>query len=107
MKMLTAIINKEDSAAVQSGLTSQGFSVTRIATTGGFLMAGNVTLIMGVEDDRVDDAMAVISEFSRRRRQLVPQNISQGMGATGAYPLEVPTGGATVFVQDVERFEKI
>ena len=39
MKLITAIVNKEDSNAVCKALTGGGFSVTRLATTGGFLMA--------------------------------------------------------------------
>jgi Uncharacterized protein conserved in bacteria len=107
MKLITAIVNKDDGSAVQSGLTSKGFAVTRIATTGGFLMSGNVTFIIGVEDDKVDEAIGIISELAKKRKQLVPPTASYGMGVTSAYPIELMMGGATVFVQDVERFEKM
>lgn len=107
MKLITAIVNKDDSNAVQTGLTSKGYTVTRIATTGGFLMAGNVTFILGVEDEKVDDAIEIIAEQSRQRQQLVPPTASYGMGIASAYPLEVTMGGATVFVQNIERFEKM
>lgn len=107
MKLITAIVNKDDSNAVQSGLISKGFPVTRIATTGGFLMSGNVTFIMGVEDEKVDEAIGIISELGCKRNQMVPPTASYGMGLTSAYPVEVMMGGATVFVQNVERFEKI
>lgn len=107
MKLVTAIVNKDDSNNVQSGLTSKGFSVTRIATTGGFLMAGNVTFILAVEDNKVDEAIGIISEQSSQRKQIVPPTASYGMAITSAYPLEVVMGGATVFVQNIERFEKM
>jgi uncharacterized protein YaaQ len=107
MRLITAIINKDDGGAVQSGLTSKGFSVTRIATTGGFLKAGNITLIIGLEDERVDEAIEIISELSRRRLQEAPPMPACGVDAPNAYPIEVSRGGATIFVQDVERFEKI
>lgn len=107
MKLITAIVNKDDSNAVQTGLTSKGYTVTRIATTGGFLMAGNVTFILGVEDEKVDAAIEIIAEQSRQRQQLVPPTASYGMGIANAYPLEVTMGGATVFVQNIERFEKM
>jgi uncharacterized protein YaaQ len=107
MKLITAIVNKDDSNAVQSGLTGKGFPVTRIATTGGFLMAGNVTFILGVDDDKVDEVIETIAEQSRQRQQLVPPTSSYGMGVTNAMPLEVTMGGATVFVQNIERFEKM
>ncbi len=107
MKMITAIINKEDSNAVSSSLTKAGFSVTRLSTTGGFLMAGNITMLIGVEDDKVDEVISIISEHSCQRKEIVPSTASYGVGVTTAFPLEVTVGGATIFVTNVERFEKV
>ena len=50
MKMITAIINNNDSDAVCSGLRDGGFYFTKMSTTGGFLRSGNTTLLMGTED---------------------------------------------------------
>ncbi|MDD2992123.1 MAG: cyclic-di-AMP receptor [Pygmaiobacter sp.] len=107
MKMITAIVNKEDSGAVSSALTKAGFSVTRLSTTGGFLLAGNVTLLIGTEDEKVDEAISIIAEYSKQRTEIVPSTASYGIGVTTAFPLEVTVGGATVFVTPVDRFEKL
>lgn len=107
MKMITAIVNKEDSNAVCQALTKDGFSVTKLATTGGFLMAGNVTLLIGLEDEKVDACIALISSCSCQRKEIVPSTASYGIGVTTVYPLEVTVGGATIFVTNVERFEKL
>jgi len=107
MKLITAVVNKDDSTPVQTGLTSRGFTVTRIASTGGFLLSGNVTFLIGVENDKVDEVLSIIQELSSQRRQLVPPVSAYGTGVETAYPIEVVAGGATVFVQDVERFEKL
>ena len=56
MKLLIAIVNNEDSAVVSSALTKEGFSVTKLSTTGGFLMVGNTTFLIGAEDDKVQKA---------------------------------------------------
>ena len=53
MKLIFAIVNKDDSGSVSSALTRAGFSVTKLATTGGFLMAGNTTFLVGTDDSRV------------------------------------------------------
>ena len=45
MKLITAIVNKEDSRNVCNELLKSKFYVTRLATTGGFLMAGNICLL--------------------------------------------------------------
>jgi len=106
MKLILAIINHDDAQSVIQNLTNTGYPVTKLATTGGFLMAGNVTIIAGVDDDRVDGALEVIRKFSHSRRQMVPAAPEMGLGMLAAMPIEVLVGGATVFVLPVERFQK-
>ena len=54
MKLILAIMSNEDSPSVSAALTKDNFQVTRLATTGGFLRAGNTTLIVGTENDKVE-----------------------------------------------------
>ena len=107
MKLVTAIVNKEDSKADCNELLRAHFYVTRLATTGSFLMAGNMTLMIGTEDDRVDECIACISKCCKQRTEIVPGTASIGLGIESAMPIEVTVGGATVFVTNVERFEKL
>ncbi len=60
MKLLVAIVKDSDAVAVSDHLVEQGFRVTRIASTGGFLRRGNVTLLIGVEAEEVDAVIAAI-----------------------------------------------
>ena len=106
MKLIFAIVNKDDSNAVQSALTKERFSVTKLATTGGFLLVGNTTFIIGTEDEKVDQVLKLIEENSKKRTQIVPSSVAYGAGMSSAYPIEVSVGGATIFVTDVTRFEK-
>ncbi len=106
MKLILAIVNHDDASKVLKGLTQNGYSVTKLATTGGFLMAGNTTLIIGVEEDKVDGALEIIANFSKRRTQFVPPIAGSAESALVSMPIEVTVGGATVFIIDVERFEK-
>ncbi|MCL2884187.1 MAG: cyclic-di-AMP receptor [Oscillospiraceae bacterium] len=107
MKMILAIVHKDDSSTVSHALTRSGFFVTKLSTSGGFLQAGNTTFIVGVEAERVDEALKVIEQHCKKRTQIVDSSIYAGMSATADYPVEVTVGGATIFVTDVERFEKI
>ena len=93
MKMIMAIVSNDDSSRVSSKLTNSGFSVTRLATTGGFLMSGNTTLLIGVVDEKVDEAIAIISENSKKRTRMVPSSASYGAGMYTAFPVEVTVGG--------------
>ena len=88
-------------------MTKNNFSVTRLATTGGFLRAGNTTIIVGTEDDKVEKAIEVIGNESKRRTEIVPSTASYDIGRYASFPVEVQVGGATIFVIDVEQFYKL
>lgn len=77
MKMLITIIQDRDVAQILDKLTTSGFSVTKLASTSGFLKVGNTALMIGVEDDKVPSVMEIVKDK------------------------------ATVFTLDVERFERI
>lgn len=107
MKMLLAIINSDDAHSVMNHLMEAGFQITKLATTGGFLRAGNVTILIGLEDSRLDEAMDLIHKYSNTRKQIIPTTANLGVGFHPAMPVEVTVGGATVFVLNVEQFEKL
>ncbi|MDR2671215.1 MAG: cyclic-di-AMP receptor [Oscillospiraceae bacterium] len=106
MKLILAIINHDDAHIVIQHLTQAGFSVTKLATTGGFLMVGNVTVLVGVDDDKVDGAMEIIGRHSNSRRQVVPAASELGLGLYAPMPIEVTVGGATAFVLHVDQYHK-
>lgn len=107
MKLVFAIVNNDDSHAVSTALTKAGFSATKLASTGGFLMSGNTTFLICAEKEKVDEVIKVISEKSHRRKQYVPSATAYGIGNYTSLPVEVSVGGATIFVTDIERFEKV
>ena len=107
MKLIIAIINRDDSNAVVQNLSRNGFSSTKLSTTGGFLLASNVTLLVGVEDDQVQTAINLIRECSHSRQQMVPAITEMSYGFMPVMPVEVTVGGATIFVVNVERFERV
>nr|WP_297279661.1 cyclic-di-AMP receptor [uncultured Butyricicoccus sp.] len=107
MKMLLAIINSDDAHSVISHMMEAGFQITKLATTGGFLRAGNVTILVGLDESRLDEAMELIRKYSTTRKQVIPTTANLGVGFHPAMPVEVTVGGATVFVLGVEKFEKL
>ena len=72
MKLVLAIINHDDANAVTQALTKKGFSSTKLATTGGFLMAGNVTILVGVDEEKVQTVIDIIHDQSHSRKQMNP-----------------------------------
>ena len=108
MKLIIAIVSAEDQNRVSKHLTQHGYSATKLSTTGGFLSAGNTTFLIGCEEDKVDYALDIIKRHSQTRKRLVPSaNIPPHAGAYISAPMEVVGGGATVFLVDVEKFEKM
>jgi uncharacterized protein YaaQ len=109
MKLIMAIINSDDSRNLLDRLARRGFSATVTATTGGFLRVGNTTIFCGVGDEKVDEVMGIIRESCPNRVQYVtplPPVMEPGE-VNIPTPVEKHVGGATIFVLNVELFEKI
>ncbi|MBQ5972683.1 MAG: cyclic-di-AMP receptor [Oscillospiraceae bacterium] len=107
MKLIVAIINHDDAHVVVHNLTKEGYLVTKLSTTGGFLMVGNMTVLIGVPDDKVNAVIRIIDKYSRSRKQVMPSMSEVGLKMFPSTPVEVTVGGATIFVLNVERYEKV
>ena len=108
MKLIIAIIHDEDAHDLVEKLTEQQYGVTKLASTGGFLRSGNTTLLIGVEKEKIDHVIDIIKETCKSRKEVAPAPTPM-MGSTGVFvtfPIEVKVGGATIFVLDVDRYEK-
>ncbi|HNB42145.1 MAG TPA: cyclic-di-AMP receptor [Anaerolineales bacterium] len=86
MKMIIAIVHDNDADILTQAFTAASFRVTRVASTGGFLRSGVVTMLLGVDDDQVD---AVIETVRK------------------ALPSKGDKKRATVFVVPVSHFEQV
>lgn len=87
MKLIIAILRDVDAGPVIDQLVSQEYRVTRVASTGGFLRRGNVTLLIGLEAEQVDAAVDVL------RQTCSPPDPGQRR--------------ATVFIVDAAHFEQV
>jgi len=107
MKLIFAIVNNDDSTVASAALTDAGYSVTRLSTTGGFLMVGNTTLLIGTEDEKCQDAIDILRQHCTTRKRMNPSTASYGAGLKNhSLPQEITVGGATVFVLSVDQTEK-
>jgi uncharacterized protein YaaQ len=87
MKLIIAIVKDDDVENSVQALTSESFRVTRVASTGGFFRKGSTTLLIGVDDDHVDAAIALL----RANTTSLPNEQKR----------------ATVFVVPVSHFEQL
>jgi uncharacterized protein YaaQ len=93
VKLVVAIVQDGDAGAVIDALVQGEFRSTRINTSGGFLKRGNATILVGVEDERVPDVLALIREQTH------------GGTVEGDRPAQLRPG--TVFVLPVARFVRM
>lgn len=109
MKLIFVIVNDEDSSRLIAELNKAKFRVTKLSSTGGFLRSGNTTLLIGVDESELDQALHIVKKYSSSRKSTINTTISPGgMGSSYLpYPVEVNVGGATVFVIDVDHYERI
>ena len=108
MKLIISIVNNDDSNAVSSALTERGFFVTKLATSGGFLKKGNTTFFTGTNDDKVEEAIDIIKNHAKKRVVKQPAVPPTEMGDfLTPIMIDVLVGGATIFVLDIDRFEKV
>lgn len=107
MKLVISIVQDVDAEEVIEKLNKEGFRVTRISSTGGFLKSGNTTLLSGIDDENYDRYMKVLEENSKTReitRTIQPINIPGQ--AVVPVPIDIKIGGASIFVMNVEKFKK-
>ena len=108
MKLIVSIVNSDDARGLTDALMQEGYRATTISTTGGFLRQGNATILIGTEDDKMEDVLQIIRSNCRTRSQYV-NPLPPVMESGELYmpsPVEVQVGGAVVFVLSVERAER-
>lgn len=108
MKLIFVIVRSDNEDEVSTALNRAGFILTKLNSTGGFLRRGNVTLMLGTEDDKVGEVIEIIrNECGPRQKIKVDMPFMTGMGIPNytTLPQEIMVGGATVFVVDIDRYE--
>ena len=108
LKLVVIITSDADAEKLTKKLVEQGYPATKISSTGGFMRKGNATILSGVEANEVEQIVAMVRLECSARTEYVPVQTLPffGEGSVLQEPIEVRTGGAILFVLDVERFEK-
>ncbi len=95
-KLIIAVVQNEDADAVVDALLEDDFRATRLASTGGFLRRGNTTLMIGADEEQVDQVLELIKQHAHAG------TTPQGQGAQQSIP-----AAATVFVLDLEEYQRL
>lgn len=108
MKLVVAIVHSDDASGLSKALSRAGFGVTYMKSAGGFLRKQNSTVMAGVPDRDVEQVIEIIRERCHSRTEQVsplPPVVEPGE-VYMPYPIEVEVGGATIFIMNVDRFER-
>lgn len=68
MKLVIAIVQNEDNQKLNNALVKEGFRSTRLATSGGFLRTGNTTVMIGVEESKLEEVLGIIESVCKARK---------------------------------------
>lgn len=108
MKLIVAIVQDQDAISLIDDLTEKHHRVTKLASTGGFLKSGNTTLLIGVEEEEIDEVISIVDRNCKTREITTSLlNVTIPGETYIPYPLEVKVGGATLFILDVEKHIRI
>lgn len=105
MKLLIAVIQRQDENGLVKALNSHRIGVTRVSSQGGFLREGNVTLFIVVDDARVDEVLQLVRTHCYTRTKFVAPlpPIAESGEFYPSTPVEVQVGGASIFVIKVQE----
>ena len=108
-KLVLAVLQGSDYDNTVRSLNEQGFMVTLLSSTGGFLKRKSTTVMIGVEEDRLETVMEILQRCAGARKDKVYHSVSMPNGEMTAIPpipMEVTAGGAAVFILDLEEIRK-
>jgi uncharacterized protein YaaQ len=109
VKLLIAVVHNEDASVLIDALLAHEFRATWLHSSGGFLKQSNATILVGVDEAKVDEVVTLVRDNCQARTQTVspiPPIMEPGEFFM-PYPLEVEVGGAVIFVLPIDRFERI
>ena len=107
LKLIISMVSNGDTETVMNALSKNGYFATKVGTKGQFLADGHTTLLIGSKPEEVENIIEIIKN-SVTKRTVVSNGVDSTLtGTLLQAPVEVETGGAVVFVIDVEQFEKI
>lgn len=110
MKLLLIVVPRNHQKELRKELLDASFQLTRFESEGGFLRKRNDTFLLGVDDDRVDEAVGLVKKICAPQNETISApvlsstDVAESVMASDA--ATITTGGATVFVLGIERFEK-
>lgn len=111
-KLVLAVLQEDDYERTVATLNQHGFFVTKLSSSGGFLKKKNITILVGVDSSRYVELIDLLKGRAGRRVKTVyttPTILPGAHHETGvsvSVPIQVETGGVTVFTMSLDGLDK-
>jgi uncharacterized protein YaaQ len=106
-RLIVAIVQDFDADRLLTSLSAHGFRATRVASTGGYLRAGNSTLLIGVPASDVPTCLTLLSDLCQPRRDRPHSDPSPELTELYASGISHSTvGGGVAFIATVSRHQR-
>ena len=104
MKMVMAIVPRDEAGRVLEALVAAGYTATFTDSRSGVLRQAQQMLFIAVEEQDLDQVLTIIRD-SCHSRVAVESSEPRTPFSLGSTPVTAELGGAVVFLWDIERYE--
>ena len=109
-KLIMAILQGDDYVDTIDELNQNGFFATILSSTGGFLKKKSVTVMIGVEEEKVQQVLDILKQCAGHRQQMTYSDVSMSTGGHAPQiplvPVPVNVGGVVVFILNLDDLQK-
>lgn len=106
-QIVLATVSGDQTDELIQHLTQDGFYVTVVDSRGGLLDERLSTLLIGLHHTRRGVLLGRLREECRTRRRLIPAQLETPLASAQTLMIEADTGGATIYLFDVDHFEQL
>ncbi len=105
--LVIAIVSNEQINDLTQELIKGGFYFTRVDSNGGILEKSTISLLVGINQLRLDPLLEIIRKFCKTKLKFIPARVEAPMMQGQPLMIEAEVGGATVYVVEVEQFVQL
>ena len=109
-KLIIAVLQGDDYADTVDELNRSGFFATVLSSTGGFLKKKSVTVMIGVEEEKMQRVLDILKQCAGRRQQMTYSDLSMSAGGPNPsipmMPVHLSVGGVVAFILNLDDIQK-
>ncbi len=105
--LVIIIVASEQINELSQELIKSEFYFTRIDSSGGILEKATISLLIGINDTRLEPLMRMIRTCCHTRLKFIPAWVDAPILQSQPLMIEAEMGGAIIYMVEVDRFEQL